>query len=386
MPQVEVDETLWGKKIEWYRAYILNTHADDAYWQQGWWHQLSEIPQKVTLPLYIISGWYDHHHGSTMKTWERLSDVAKEHSWLEIGGWNHFFMPAIQGKKVEHLENSELLKMLKWFELTLKQKKVPTKRIRTYNIGEDCWQESTSWELMTREVQKFYFGADGTLSPTSLNNCIDCVENSISYTYNPQDPVMSHGGEALLKSVMQHGGSILQPPSGSRTDVVSFVSAPLEEPLSINGKIQVALYVQSTCEDTAFTAKIMEETSEGDAYNIRTSITTIGQGASLEVDPLTYVSSNVYSTKTQSPYIPGTPIKVIVDLWDIVYTVAKGAKLRVDISSSDFPQYHIHSNYAGPWARQEKTQVAQQTILCGASYPSVLNVPTSGNAVKTVNI
>lgn len=107
------------------------------------------------------------------------------------------------------------------------------------------------------------------------------------------------------------------------------------------------------------------------------SITTIGHGASLEADPLLSENANASSAKAQIPYISGTPIKVTIDLWDIVYTVAKDSKLRVDISSSDFPQYHVHSNYAGPWALQKKTQVAQQTILCGATYPSVLKVPIS---------
>ncbi len=61
-----------------------------------------------------------------MKTWERLNEETKQHSWLEIGAWNHFFQICLEGKEVLHPQNEEIPKMLEWFELTLKQKEIPT--------------------------------------------------------------------------------------------------------------------------------------------------------------------------------------------------------------------------------------------------------------------
>ena len=80
---------------------------------------------KTKVPIYLLSGWYDHHHGSSMKTWERLNAETKQHSWLEIGAWNHFFQICLEGKEVLHPQNEEIPKMLEWFELTLKQKRNP---------------------------------------------------------------------------------------------------------------------------------------------------------------------------------------------------------------------------------------------------------------------
>ena len=74
----------------------------DALWQTGWWKQLREIPSKTKVPIYLLSGWYDHHHGSSMKTWERLNEETKQHSWLEIGAWNHFFQICLEDKEVLH--------------------------------------------------------------------------------------------------------------------------------------------------------------------------------------------------------------------------------------------------------------------------------------------
>lgn len=90
LPQIEVDEALWGQRVPSYREYITSPSPDAALWQTGWWKQLREIPSKTKVPIYLLSGWYDHHHGSSMKTWERLNEETKQHSWLEIGAWNHF--------------------------------------------------------------------------------------------------------------------------------------------------------------------------------------------------------------------------------------------------------------------------------------------------------
>lgn len=98
-----------------------------------------------------------------------------------------------------------------------------------------------------------------------------------NYTFDPATPVESIGGEALLHTMPQIG-SHLQPEPDYREDVLSFVSEPLEETFTLNGKASVRLFVESDCEDTAFTAKIMEVTPEGKAYNIRSSIATLEQG------------------------------------------------------------------------------------------------------------
>ena len=109
-------------------------------------------------------------------------------------------------------------------------------------------------------------------------------------------------------------GSRLQPETDYREDVKSFVSAPLEKPLRLNGKASVKLFVSTDCEDTAFTAKIMEVTPEG-------------------------------------------------------------SRVRVDISSSDFPQYHVHSNQKGLWSEQTENKIAHQTIHMGGVYPSCVILP-----------
>ncbi len=359
MPHFEVDEKLWGKKIPWYREWIVNTHREDAYWQQGWWKELYDIPAKVTVPLYIRSGWYDHHHGSSMITWNNLSKETKKYSWLDIGGWNHGFMPCLKDCDTEHMGGSEVHAILEWFDVVLKQKKIPKPRYRTYEIGADKWIEQENWPVEDVTWKKFYLQNDKMKGQVGKLDTIEQeVIESATYLYEPENPVISHGSESLLKNIMSNG-SLDQPEPGYRQDVLSFISKPLSEPLCICGKMKVQLYVSSDCDDTAFTAKVMEVRKNGKAYNIRSSITSICHDIGQE-------------------YQPGSVVEVTIQMWDIVYQVKEGSRLRIDISSSDFPQYHIHSNYAGIWSKQEKIRNANQTIYSGGIYPSAIRIPTKG--------
>ena len=106
--------------------------------------------------------------------------------------------------------------------------------------------------------------------------------------------------------------------------------------------------------------KVMEVFENGDAYNIRSGITTLAYRG--------------HSGHRQT-YTPDEIVKVNIETWDIAWEVKKGSRIRLDISSSDFPQYCAHSNYPGVWTLQDKTKKAVQTIYSGKDMPSVLNIP-----------
>ncbi len=357
MPQAQVDEALWGGRLDWYRDYILNEKEELPYWQSGFWHQLRHIPAQTTIPLCISSGWFDHHHGSTMKTWARLHPKAKAHSQLVVDGCSHFGHPCLEGKAQAQNNRDEIKRMLIWFDETLKKGELPDAGVRLYEIGADCWRSMASMEQAASGERSFYLTAQNGEKGLTAAKEEAKTPATVSYIYDPEHPVMTHGAEALLHTGGEIG-SLKQPEPDWREDVKSFLSAPLDAPLTICGKMKVKLYVSSDCEDTAFTAKVMEVDADGNAYNIRSSITTIAADLPAETS-----------------YVPGTPVEVEVAMWDILYTLPAGSRLRVDISSSDFPQYHIHCNYRGNWATQTKMRRAHQTILCGEEFPSALLVP-----------
>lgn len=231
------------------------------------------------------------------------------------------------------------------------EKKLPRRRIDWYITDADVWQSFPDMPH-TKAQKDFYLDADkGTLEEKAGSG------QSVSYLYDPNDPVPSHGVESLF-ATSQEVGNLEQPGPNWRPDVVSFLSAPLGHSLTLLGEVQVELYVKSSAEDTAFTAKLMEVTPEGKAYNIRGSIATLA-----------------YDT----PYTPGEVRKITVSMWAAAFQIQAGSRLRLDISSSDFPQYAVHPNLPGCWAENKETAVAEQTVLTGCCYPSRILLPTAAS-------
>jgi hypothetical protein len=150
-----------------------------------------------------------------------------------------------------------------------------------------------------------------------------------------------------------------------RPDVLSFVSEPLSAPLNVAGEVDVALSVVSDAPDTAFTAKLVEVMSDGRAVNIRDAITSLAYRNGAPA-PL--------------PYTPGSPVDVRIRMWPIEWTVPAGSRLRLDVSSSDFPKFHAHSNRAGLWSAQTDAVPAQQTLLTGPGVQGWVDLPVAANA------
>lgn len=353
-PQVEVDKKLWGRRLNWYRDWITNTGAADPYWCDGFWKMLQDIPGKMKIPVFIAEGWYDHHLGSALKGYESLADEVRAHTVLNIGPWNHSFKPAINGHPDQKNGfGREALNALDWFYETLIEKKLPEARVNAYVIGADEWKVFDRYPFVSAGEKKFYLTDEHALcdAPTQ--------EAKLTYTYDPENPVFSHGAESLFHTHTQIG-SLLQPECNWRGDVISFVSEPLTEDLTILGPIKTQLYVSSDAEDTAFTVKVMEVFANGEAYNIRNGITTLGYRN---------------GSRERIPYAPNSIEKIEIICWDVAWQLKKGSRLRVDISSSNFPEYSVHPNKAGVWSEIGQTVPAQQTLYMGKEHPACITLP-----------
>ena len=355
-PQVEVDEKLWGIKLPWYRDWITHTDADDPYWKEGFWGDLMEIPSKVKIPVYVKEGWYDHHLGSAVRTWEALSDEVKKKSVFEIGPWNHAYMPCVDNQTMDNLKDDSQESPLLWFDKILNKEADTEGEIRLYRVGADKWDIQKSFPTSKKKEKKLYFSAEEGKALKEENST---DEIGISYIYDPENPIYSNGSESTFHS-MQQNGSHIQPKMDYREDVLSFISQDLAEDLHVNGKININLTVSSDAPDTAFTAKVMEVFEDGRAYNVRGSITTLG-----------YRNDTPHRIK----YEPGEKVNISIKMWDIDWSFKKGSRIRVDISSSDFPQYSAHTNNEGVWSLQDTVRKATQTVYFGGNNESYIELP-----------
>ena len=358
-PQIEVDEKMWGIRLDWYRDWITHTDADDPYWEEGFWGMMKEIPSKIRIPLYIREGWYDHHLGSALCSWNALAEKTKAMSILEIGPWNHYSNVCIEHQTTKSLRNNSISGPALWFDGILRKGMEPAEEIRLYEVGGDTFEKYQEYPVPVKESRVFYLRAGSDPINHKLTSAEGAEQSSVSYVYDPNDPVISHGAESTLHSI-QENGSLLQAEVNARGDVISFVSDSLQESLHVNGQISVHLFVSSDARDTAFTAKLMEVFEDGSAYNVRGTITTLAyrNGAS-----------------HRGTYRPGEIVRITLKMWDINWLFQKGSRLRLDISSSDFPQYAVHTNHEGIWSLQKDTIIAHQTIYTGGDTPSDVILP-----------
>lgn len=356
MPHNSVDEDLWGKRIDWYREWIHNTRAEDEYWHKGFWGMLKEIPLKVDIPICMVEGWYDHHLASAIETYQALPEKTKKKSRFVIGAWEHGYQIKLEGKKGNDYRNNDTERAFRWFYSILAKEKEPEGGVDYYVIGEDKWYSDS--EFFSKKSEKKVFLSGGKNAIGELRFSESQEKGKVSYLYNPKNPVKTQGAESCLVS-WKLQGSLLQRQIGIREDVIHFVSDKLDSELEINGRIKVCLTVSSDADDTAFVAKICEENEDGQAYNIRTCVTTL---------------SNMLSGKK---YIPGEIVKIEMEAWDVAWKLSKGSRIRLDITSSDFPQYAVHSNYFGNWDEQAESKIAKQTIYYGGENESCIIFPTN---------
>jgi len=324
------------------------------YWHRQDTIAVREVPGNITIPILMIGGWYDVFFGPQFEDWQRLASQAN--SRYIIGPYTHagttgeLQTPGAEGGRFQWQQ------MLPWLEHHLKGKPLtlPT-GLNIYVMGDGEWQERKRWPVVEGEK---------ILHISNLEDANACKGGvlaeapgggEVSYTYEPDNPVPTRGGAGMLAFNMP--GFDGAPPANveqsglcERDDVLTFHSEVLGKSLLIEGAITVTLEVSSSAPDTAFTAKLIEVFPDGRGFNIRDSITTLAFRNGAEV---------------RQDYQPGDRIELNLEFWPIAWRVQPGSRLRLDVSSSDFPKFHAHTNRAGPWANQAGADPAEQVVHGG---------------------
>ncbi|AGA56642.1 putative hydrolase, CocE/NonD family [Thermobacillus composti KWC4] len=369
-PHVEMDVRLFGRELPWYRDWVTEVSPDSPYWASGFWAELKEKPRRTRVPVMMTAGWFDHNLEASLLSFDKLPEEVRARSALIVGPWVH--TESVSGD-LDYPGHDcygprQRDAALAWFDHHLKgeEMRLPA-GIRTYIIRENRWLE---WRdgiradrVLTYHLRPQPAGAEARmLSPEKEDG-----PAAATYRYDPDNPVPTRGGAAVMHYLSGdpeavRPASVIQPPPGARDDVLSFLSGPLEEDLRIAGRIRARLFVSSDAEDTAFTIQVMEVFPDGTAVNIRDGITSLAfrNGAS---SPLGYT--------------PGEVVEAVIDMWPITWTVKRGSRLRVDVSSSNFPAYHVHPNIAGTWSRIAGTRIAEQTVHLGGEHGSRIEIPVA---------
>ncbi len=367
-PAMQADEQFMTKALPWYRDLLTAEAPASPYWQTGAQKTFHDLPEKTQVPMLLVGAFFDPFFLAQLDVWHRLNTQAQ--STFVIGPWNHLNMTSgdLEPKVATGRFDAWPL-MLEWFDHHLKGKPLTTLTpgtVRTLGEGDLAWKTHARWPDPSVPPTAFHLGraadsqacSGGSLEPAPTS------ASSTTYQFDPANPVPSRGGASMLSFAFfrQLGvtpGPVDQGDSCARDDVLTFRSEPLEAEARVSGAAHLTLSVASTAPDTAFVARLIAE-QDGKALLIRENAATLAFPTN--------------ETTTAATSTPGQKTSVTIDFWPIEWVLPKGARLRLDVTSSSFPVLHTHSNRAGPWALQTGADIATQTLHLGEGT-SALTVP-----------
>jgi putative CocE/NonD family hydrolase len=180
--------------------------------------------------------------------------------------------------------------------------------------------------------------------------------------YDPHHPVLTIGGSTCCSEDITpvSMGPRDQQPAEWRPDVLVYSTPPLEEDVEVTGPVSLVLYAASSARDTDFTAKLVDVYPNGTAINVAQGIIRARYRDSWEEPSLLR---------------PGEVYKYTIDLWSTSNCFLKGHQIRLEVSSSNFPQFDRNPNTGNPFGMDDKLETANQTIYHDAQHPSHLVLP-----------
>ncbi len=359
----------------WYFDWIRNS-SRNGYWKQ--WSIRDRYPN-VRVPVLDIEGWYDAFLAGGIENFtgmvERGAAPARENQRLVIGPWDHLGWGRPTSMIAPRLEQlgpvgdspiNEL--MLAWFDHFLKDTDngvAGKPRVDYYLMGANRWKSAPNWPLPQTQWKEYFFadsGANGVAG--RIGKLVDHAPSGPAaadrYVYDPASPAPSIGGHSCCSVGSGPQGPFDQTAVEQRSDVLTYSTDPLGADTEVTGPITVKLWASSTAPDTDFLARLEVVGPDGSAVNLNTGIIRAAYRDSLS-DP--------------TPLVPGQPYAYTIKIWPTSYQFKAGDRIRVAISSSDYPQYAPNPNTGEPFGDNARTQPATQTIYKDAEHPSSVVVP-----------
>jgi putative CocE/NonD family hydrolase len=356
----------------WYFDWIRHSSRDD-FWRQV---SIRDRYPAVTVPVLNFEGWYDAFLAGGVENFAGMvarggSDTARTNQRLVIGPWDHVDWgrpdsePAPVLKAIGAVANSPINSlMLDWYDHFLKGKEngvAGKPRVDYFLMGANVWKTASGWPLPQTRPTTYYLaglgGADrkGLLVETPPN-----AEAPDVYTYDPRFPAPSLGGHSCCGAQSGPQGPYDQTPAEQRSDVLVYSSAPLSHDTEVTGPTTVELWAQSSAIDTDFTAKLTVVKPDGEVINLNNGILRTSFRDSL-------------SKPATTP--PNQPVAYRIQIWPTSYEYRAGDRIRLEISSSDYPQFAPNPNTGEPFGQSTATVPATQTILHDATHPSSITLP-----------
>ena len=377
----------------WYMEFF--EHADyDAYWKDPMLAWDEHYRETSDIPMLQAGGWFDIFLAGTFKNFTELGKLKRAPQRLLVGPWTHHGNVRPYAGDVSFGAEAGLTDFfsayhVKWFDHFLKGQAsgiAAEAPVRLFVMGtgdghKDAdgrlfhggyWRDATTWPVPGTTFVPYYLHADGSLSPEKPRE----RASSTTYTFDPAHPVPTIGGGAsarLKDGAFDQREGVRFPPSRppylplrSRPDVVVFETTPLAQDMTVIGPVTVTLHASSNRTDTDFTAKLVDVYPPSEAWpggfdmNLTDAIVR-GRYRATRDHAVMLVPGRVYPF-TIAPFPTANVFK-------------KGHRIRVDISSSNFPRFDVNPGTGEPLGRSRRLVTQDNTIHHSAVYPSHIVLP-----------
>ena len=346
----------------------------DEYWKQ--W-SIEDHYGQIQVPVFGLGAWYDIFLGGTLRNYVRLkkeagTEQARRGQKLMVYVGGH--AGGSENRKVGAVDFGEKLPfnfaevMLNWYDALLKGQTMAAsseKPIKIFVMGKNEWRQEDDWPLARAKNTKYYLhsagaantaGGDGALSTAAPD-----AEKADQFTYDPNDAVPTLGGPLCCGPFPPAGlGPQDQAKAESRSDVLVFTTPVLTKDLEVTGPVSLDLYVSSSAVDTDFTGKLVDLWPNGFTQNLTEGILRLR-----------------YRTSQEKPELakPGETYHITVDLWATSNVFLAGHKLRLEISSSNFPRFDRNLNTGEEQATGTRMNKATNVIYHDKTRASALVLP-----------
>jgi len=411
-----IDVRDWFRRMPWrrgaspvtlapeYEAYLFEQWEHgvfDDYWKQLGIYAEGFYDRYVDAAMVHMSSWYDAYARTATDNYVGLSKRKRGPVRLIMGPWTHGDRQLTYAGDVDfgpaatldgNVATDFLTLRLRWFDRWLKGTRngvddEPPVRIFVMGGGSGRknaagrldhggrWRSERDWPIPDTRWTPYYLGRDGSLSPAAPSG----GEAWKEYRFDPQQPVPTIGGTITSGQPVMVGGAFDQRegprffgssepyrPLADRADVLVFQTPPLEADVEVTGPITANLWISSDCPDTDFTIKLVDvyppnaDYPDGFAMNITDGILRVRYRDSWERPAM---------------MVPGTVYAIRVTAFPTSNQFGSGHRIRLDVSSSNFPHFDVNPNTGEPEAKATSFRVATNRIYLDASRPSHVVLP-----------
>jgi putative CocE/NonD family hydrolase len=382
--------------FEWLKEFFSHPPEDQAFWDK--WN-FAKHHSEVDIPMLHFGAWYDIFIRATIANFAGIAETgatetARSSQRLFVGPWMHG--PLVSERFMRRvgeldfgpaavIDFNQLVQ--RWFDHWLKGQRNGVDSeppITMFEMGTNSWKKLTQWPPADVQPTKYYLHKGPSGSATSLNDGVLSATPSTGsqsgddFIYDPKRPTRTRGGCTLyaLPSSKKDLPKDLEPADEHMAELglqagprdqrpvedncLTYSTEVLAEDVHVTGPVVVQLHISSTAEDTDFVAKLTDVWPDG-----RSILITDG------IQRARYRNSKVKPV----PLKPGTVNRVSIDLWATSNVFKKGHRIRVSVSSSNFPRYNRNLNVLKPNARIEDAVVATNTVYHDEDRPSCIVLP-----------